>query len=54
MSNVFLKFGSEILSCQYKCDYKKNKNILILEMVNEGEVGAKGKRFGGAEDHGAS
>lgn len=31
----------------------KNKNIPVLEMVSEGEVGAKGKRFGGAEGHGA-
>lgn len=43
-----------IHSCQYKCDFKKNKNIPVLEVVNEGEVGAKGKRFGGAEGHSAS
>lgn len=33
---------------------KTTQNIPVLEVVNEGEVGAQGKRFGGAEGDGAS
>lgn len=53
MSNYSSKFDLKYFIANVNVILKTTQNKPVLEVVNEGEVGAEGQRSGGAEGDGA-